>query len=63
MREAFALQTLLIFFQQKMLAYFRYCVFEILTKCKLSLVLNNWARLFKTNDVINGSLKFQTLIS
>ena len=33
MKEAFALQMLLIFFQRKILAYFRYIHFEISTKC------------------------------
>ena len=47
MREAFAMQKLLIFFQQKILAYLKKLTSENLTKRLLmtSLVLNNRAML------------------
>ena len=47
MREAFALQKLLSFFQQKNIGVFEILTFEILTKRKLtmSLVLNNRAQI------------------
>ena len=47
MREAFALQKLLTFFQQKNIGIFEILMFEILTT---SLVLNNRALEFKTVD-------------
>ena len=65
MREAFALQKLLTFFQQKILAYLRYFkTFEILTSTT-SLVLNNRA-LFKKNkqqklvNMVNNAISFHT---
>ena len=47
MREAFALQKLLTFFQQKNIGKFKILKFEILTSCKLTtlLVLNNRAQI------------------
>ena len=51
MREAFALQKLLTFFITKNIGIFKILMNVILTKCYLmmSLVLNNWAQVNKTD--------------
>ena len=48
-------EKLLMFFSAQILVYMPYLLIKVLMICQLmtSLVLNNWAQLFKANDVVS----------